>query len=222
MLKSAFTTKDDATDLTTIPDADLIWDLGSKLYQCVDAWKRAEPQDRSRGEACIESIQKHKLIPLHIRYIRTRVTRIKSVEEWALCLFSNYFELLKLDLIQGPGLKALNDLLLEHEYVRFLVAAYQANRVGRSDAEITWEMPVSILKVLRVALAAVDFDVMRQQQRQSRSIDHVPRGLRALQSKDMQDFLLQQLSLAMRLVLPPGQAPPGALANFSKEVAGKL
>jgi hypothetical protein len=227
LLKCVLTTTHDPTNFHT----ELMSDLCVRLTKCIEEWRLVNPHDRSRGDACIESIRKHNLLPLHIEYINAKIARQEPIEDSTFCFFAGYLVYISLDLIKGShgesSERSLQDYLVDLDYLPFLAVASQACQLnaGQTDAEVNWTVHVCILRGLYTALSAVDRDLVRQQLRQSRSMLSVPRGLGkngALKSKKMLDFLLWHLSLAVRQVLPPDECLPGALASFSRGGAGML
>jgi hypothetical protein len=173
--------------------------------------------------ACVAAILKHDLIPLHMECVSRLATAKKSESADQSCYF--FLPLLFAQLTKKSEgnvgtLLPLRDCLMKHDYVTFLLSQYLALKLG------DWQAATPVCSLVEFILVIEEAEILQRQQQQPLSSSTTRGASRRPQpafiSKKMESFLLQHLSQGLREVLPPDQAPPGALASLSQGKAGQF
>jgi hypothetical protein len=192
------------------------------------------------GEAgwssCVATILKYKLIPLHMACVhrhasvnKTASYKAASYKIWY-CFMPLVFAHVVMKSERGKSfLLPLRDCLLKHDYVSLLLSEYLAFQKlpGAIDVHGHWQAASHICCLIEFILQIEGSEIQQGQQQQlSGSINwDAATAFRspqpALLSDELERFLLQCLSLALRKVYTD-QAPPGALASFSQGRAGQF
>jgi hypothetical protein len=188
-----------------------------------------ESFQRGVGEACIASILKYDLIPLHMVYVDRGIKRGLPLHPGSSDLLSfgrlaSYLSLATSG-SSNASTSALTACLLKHDYISFLMSTYQVlmQKSGRKRTDVDWEAAASTFPLIQIILFAEETEYLQGQEQSSSKNRHGSKNHHpVLRSRKLEEFLLRHASVGLRQMLPLDQGPPGALATFSIESEGML
>jgi hypothetical protein len=194
-------------------------------------WRKNESHDVTRDDSCIASILNHSLVTEHIKSVNQLVKSIQAPSKGTklvslICHLPEYFANVMGTSSQTSQLD-LSDCLLDHNYIPVLATGYMflKEKIARGDSGVDWFNALAICSLLSHILSR-ELTRHEDQQTSGNMEKHqykAPKYLiHTLHSKQVDEFLLLQLSVGLRRVLPPDQALPGTLANLPLEDAGML